>query len=160
MIVVRHSAIVFRMIKVVSYRDLEVWQVSIELAVLIHRMTRTFPKDEMYGLTNQLRRAGYSISSNIAEGFGREHTHEYLHFLAIAKGSLYETETQIVIASKVEYLKREDAKKLWEMTQRIGMMLTKLQQSLKTKIRPTRKYKKTNDERHLTNDANNKFSKI
>ncbi|MEP7233746.1 MAG: four helix bundle protein [Ignavibacteriota bacterium] len=121
-----------------TYRELEVWKVAIELAVMIHKTTKNFPKDEMYGLTSQIRRAGYSVASNIAEGFGREHTHEYLHFLSIAKGSLYETETQIVIATKVDYIGRDDAKKLWDLTQRIGMMLTKLQQSLRSKIRPTK----------------------
>ena len=133
--------------KITTYRDLEIWQVGIDLAVAIHKISKNFPKDEVYGMTSQIRRAAYSIPSNIAEGFGREHTHEYLHFLSVAKGSLNETETQIVIATKVEYIRREDAKILWEMTQRIGMMLTKLQQSLRTKIRP-----KKNEMRKKTKD--------
>ena len=132
-----------------SYRELDVWQVAMELAEHVHSATKDFPKEEMFGLKSQIRRAAYSVPSNIAEGFGREHTHEYLHFLSVAKGSLNETETQIVIATKVEYIRREDAKILWEMTQRIGMMLTKLQQSLRTKIRP----KKTiSEKRRMTTD--------
>lgn len=94
-----------------TYRDLEVWKTAIELAKGIQTMTKDFPKDELYGLTSQMRRAAYSIPSNIAEGFARGHTNDYLHFLEIAKGSLFEIETQLILAVEFEYIDKVAARK-------------------------------------------------
>lgn len=89
--------------KATSYRDLEVWQISKKFAVNIYRATASFPRDEIYGLTSQLRRAGVSIPSNIAEGFRRKSPKEKVQFLRIAYGSGSEIETQIEIALDLGY---------------------------------------------------------
>ena len=87
-----------------DFTDLRVWRSGIELAVLIYRMTGHFPNDEIYGLTARLRRAAVSVPSNIAEGNARNRTGDYLRFLSIARGSLSEMKTQIIIAERLEYL--------------------------------------------------------
>jgi four helix bundle protein len=81
--------------KVKSYTDLIAWQKAIALVTSIYAATRTFPKEEIYGLTSQMRRAAVSIPSNIAEGQGRGSTNEFIHFLGTAKGSLFELQTQV-----------------------------------------------------------------
>lgn len=83
--------------KIESYRDLKVWQKSVNLVTEIYEITRSFSKEEIYTLASQLRRAAISVPSNIAEGWGRNSTKEYVHFLRIARGSLLELETQLVI---------------------------------------------------------------
>jgi len=84
-----------------SYRDLNVWQRAVDMSVALYKLTESFPKTEIYGLTNQLRRAGISTASNIAEGFGRRSTGEYKHFLGMARGSNFEVQTQLVIACRL-----------------------------------------------------------
>jgi four helix bundle protein len=83
-----------------SYRDLRVWQKAIEMTVALYKLTERFPAAEMYGLVNQLRRAGVSTASNIAEGYGRATTGEYKQCLGMARGSNFEVQTQLVIARK------------------------------------------------------------
>jgi four helix bundle protein len=85
------------------FKDLAVWQRSIELSVAIYEFTRTFPSDELYGLRSQLRRASVSIPSNIAEGCGRRSTGELIQFAAIARGSNFEIQTQLVLANKLRF---------------------------------------------------------
>jgi four helix bundle protein len=80
-----------------SYRDLIVWQRAVQMSVAIYRLTAAFPRDELYGLTCQLRRAGVSVASNIAEGYGRGSTGEYKQFLGMARGSNMEVQTQLEI---------------------------------------------------------------
>lgn len=87
-----------------SFRDLRVWQAAMDLVEKVYRGTQKFPTHEAYGLTNQLRRAAVSIPSNIAEGHTRAHTKEYLNFISITQGSLAELQTQIEIASRLDYL--------------------------------------------------------
>jgi len=89
--------------EVKSFRDLIVWQRSIQMCVVIYRFTRIFPADEMYGLRSQLRRASVSVASNIAEGYGRKSRGEYLQFLGMSRGSNYEVQTQLVIARELEF---------------------------------------------------------
>ena len=91
-----------------SYRDLVVWQKSMEMVRLIYQLTNTFPKEELYSLTSQVRRSAVSIPSNIAEGYGRQHRLEYIRFLQIARGSLFELQTQMELAIMIGYLKREE----------------------------------------------------
>jgi four helix bundle protein len=86
-----------------SFRDLEVWQIGLDLVETIYRCTAEFPKSEMYGLTAQMRRAAVSISSNIAEGQARSSSKEFLHFLSYALGSLAELETQLELARRLQY---------------------------------------------------------
>lgn len=85
-----------------SYRELKVWQSGIDLVVEIYRLTKLFPKEELFGLSNQMRRAAVSIPSNIAEGYSRKHRQEYVQFIRIAFGSGAELETQLEIVRKLE----------------------------------------------------------
>jgi four helix bundle protein len=81
-----------------NYRELVVWQKAMGLAKLCYQVTKRFPKEEMFGMTSQIRRSAASIPANIAEGHGRTHTKDYLHFLSIAKGSLAEVETHLILS--------------------------------------------------------------
>ncbi len=113
-----------------SYRQLEVWQRSMDLAELIYTLTEKMPDSERFGLISQLRRAVVSIPSNIAEGYGRSHRGDYLRHLSIARGSLMEVETQLTLSVRLKLLERDTVVPVWELTQRVGQMLTKLIQSL------------------------------
>ena len=95
------------MSKLESYRDLEVWKQTKELVRLIYQVTKAFPKEEQFGLTNQLRRASVSIPSNIAEGCGRNHSKESIQFFFISRGSLYEVETQTIISFELGYITKD-----------------------------------------------------
>jgi four helix bundle protein len=85
-----------------SYREQFIWKKAVNLSVNCYKLTAHFPKHELYGLTNQIRRSSVSVPSNIAEGYGRKTTNEYIHFLHIALGSLRELDTQLTIAFQVE----------------------------------------------------------
>jgi four helix bundle protein len=85
-----------------AFQDLTVWQRAMEMTVCIYSLTKTFPKDEMYGLTSQLRRASVSVASNIAEGRGRMTDGEFRQFLGIAQGSTYEVQTQLLVARQLQ----------------------------------------------------------
>lgn len=116
-----------------SYRDLIVWQKAVELAVLIYRLTEGFPKREIYGLASQIRRAGVSVPSNIAEGYGRGSRKEYLQFLSIAQGSLKELETQTVLAQRLGYATVSQAERVLLDSEIVGKMLGGLIRSLRVK---------------------------
>ena len=91
-----------------THKDLEVWKKGIELVTVVYQVTKSFPKEEIYGLTNQIRRAAVSVPSNIAEGSARASQKELIQFLHIALGSLAELETQFIIARNLEYIKPEE----------------------------------------------------
>jgi four helix bundle protein len=91
-----------------DYRDLIAWQKAMELVESIYRMTKTFPQEEIYSLSNQMRRAAISIPSNIAEGHGRKSTKVFLHFLSVAYGSLKEVETQVFISLRLNYITKKN----------------------------------------------------
>ena len=93
--------------KIKSFRDLRIWQLAMELVEQIYRTTRDFPKEELYGLTSQIRRAAVSIPSNIAEGHTREHTKEFLNHISMAQASLAEVDTQLEIARRLNYISAE-----------------------------------------------------
>lgn len=114
-----------------TYRDLEVWQTSMDLVVEIYRLANLLPQEELFGLTSQLRRAVVSIPANIAEGHGRLHRGDYRHHLSIARGSLMEVETLIQIAVRVDYLDRDQIKPAWAKLQATGRLLNGLIRSLK-----------------------------
>jgi four helix bundle protein len=116
-----------------SYRDLLVWQKAVELAVLIYRLTEGFPKREIYGLASQIRRAGVSVPSNIAEGYGRGSRKEYLQFLSIAQGSLKELETQTILAQRLGYATASQAESILFDSEIVGKMLGGLIRSLRVK---------------------------
>ena len=91
-----------------NYTELDVWKKARELVTMVYQQTKSFPKEEVYGLANQLRRCAVSVPSNIAEGCGRQTTKDTIHFLFISRGSLYELETQILVASDLNYISIED----------------------------------------------------
>lgn len=95
-----------------NFRKLKIWKDSIELATEIYNLTNQYPKSEMYGITSQIRRSVVSISSNIAEGAGRQSQKEFVQFLNIAKGSCYELETQLFISKNIKYLSEADFQNL------------------------------------------------
>ena|ERR1035437_9096254 len=109
-----------------NFKDLVVWQKSIHMVKIIYDYTKSFPKDEQYGLTSQIRRCAVSIPSNIAEGYGRYQTQDYIRFLQIARGSLFELETQVEIAALLEYIKGNDLKILTELTNEIEKMINSM----------------------------------
>lgn len=119
---------------VTSYHDLIVWQKSMDFVVDTYRLTGQFPRTELYGLMAQLQRAVVSIPSNIAEGAGRGHTREYIHHLFIARGSLYESETQIIIAQRLGYATEDEIKPLLALIAEVGKMLNALIASLDRKL--------------------------
>jgi four helix bundle protein len=90
-----------------THCDLDVWKGSMNLVIEIYKITKSFPKDELYGLTSQIRRAAISIPSNISEGSARNQTKEFIRFLQISQGSLSELETQFIISRNLEYLSSE-----------------------------------------------------
>ena len=113
-----------------SYRDLIVWQKAKAVAVKTYGMTSSFPEREKYGLVSQMNRSAVSVPSNIAEGFGRHILSEYVRFLRIAIGSLYELKTQVDIAYDIDYVSKEDWCEIEEMTLEIERMLNSLISSL------------------------------
>ena len=113
-----------------TYRDLVAWQKAMDLVVLVYDMTEHWPRKETYGLANQVQRAVTSIPSNIAEGQGRASTKEFLHHLSIARGSLLEVETQVLIAERLGYISQEQANQLLRNTTEVGRLLNGLYRSL------------------------------
>ncbi len=109
-----------------SFRDLRVWQEAMKLASGIYRATADFLRHELYGLSQQMRRAAVSVPSNIAEGKGRASDKELLQFLANARGSIYEVQTQIALADRVGYLDKFESSQLSENAARVGQLVKAL----------------------------------
>jgi len=109
-----------------SYEDLEVWQLAMDLAEMCYALTSDFPRDELYGLSAQMKRAAVSIPSNIAEGFGRDGTASYIHFLRISLGSARELETQILLSIRSKLASPERATQARETAIRVSKMLRSL----------------------------------
>ncbi|NLE58773.1 MAG: four helix bundle protein [Planctomycetes bacterium] len=118
-----------------DYRQLEVWQKAMELVTLVYQHTKGFPKEEVYGLTSQLRRAAVSVPSNIAEGQGRRSTKEFLNHLSIARGSLLEVQTQLEIARRLSYLNEQQMKELDQQLGTVIRLLNGLMNALDRKIK-------------------------
>jgi four helix bundle protein len=116
-----------------NYKDLKVWQRSYQLCLEIYKITKGFPREERYNLTSQIRRAAVSIASNIAEGYGRKTTSEYIRFLYIAYGSNCELETQILLAGDLGYIESGKLEMLKERIREVERMLKALIQSLEKK---------------------------
>jgi four helix bundle protein len=114
-----------------TFRDLLVWQKSMSLVTEVYKASANFPADETFGLTSQLRRCVVSIPSNIAEGFGRDTTNDYLRFLGIAKGSLYEAQTQIEIGRNLQFVEESRFDTLLEQSREIERMLTSMIRKIK-----------------------------
>ena len=113
------------------HKNLDVWKKSLDLVEIIYRLAELFPKSEIYGLTNQMRRAVISVPSNIAEGAARKTKKEFIQFLHMAQGSLSELDTQIEIAKRLGYSSEDQSKTLFEIMQDVDRMLSGLIKSLK-----------------------------
>ena len=117
-----------------SFSDLRVWQEAMKFTVSVYRMTEKFPKHELYGLTQQLRRAAVSVPSNIAEGKGHHSDREFRNFLMHARGSLLEAQTQLMIAQELEYLTLQEGNGLLASSDAIGRCLNSLINSIAEKV--------------------------
>jgi four helix bundle protein len=117
--------------KIKSFRDLDVWKLGMEIVLDTYDITKLFPKEEVYGLVSQMRRAAVSIASNIAEGFNRYHNKEYKQFLFIALGSCAELETQIEVSGSLGYISPVQRDKMIEKLDHEGRMLKNLIKCLK-----------------------------
>ena len=113
-----------------SYRDLQVWKMGMDLAEAIYRVTRGFPREEMFGITSQMRRSASSVPYNIAEGWGKDTTAQFIHGLQIAQGSLKELETQVSLAQRLEFLSREQEERLLGMSDEESRMIRALIRTL------------------------------
>ncbi len=109
-----------------SFKDLKVWQQAMSLAERCYVVTRRFPREELFGLTSQIRRAATSVAANVAEGHGRENTGSFIQFLRIAQGSLKELETHLILAQRVGILSGTEAAELDQPCQDVGKMLRSL----------------------------------
>jgi len=117
-----------------NYRDLEVWQKAMTLAEECYRVTKMFPKEELFGMTSQIRRAAASIPANIAEGQGRQHTKEFLNFLSVARGSLKEIETHLILSQRVGLMTAQQLEPLLKLTDDISRMMSGLRKTLEKRL--------------------------
>jgi four helix bundle protein len=120
--------------KIESYQDLDTWKLGMEIAEDCYRLTRNFPKEELFGMTFQIRKASPSVPANIAEGYGRESTRDYIRFLQIAQGSLKENETHLILSSRVELGQPQQINPILEKCYRLGKMLHNQIRSLQRKV--------------------------
>jgi four helix bundle protein len=116
-----------------SYRELEVWKKARVLVKTTYKLTDALPKNERYGLISQMRSAVISVPGNIAEGYGRIHGGDYIHHLSMARGSLYELETYLILVVDLEYLSKQEIAPVWKEVNSINQMLSKLILSLKNR---------------------------
>ena len=116
-----------------SYRDLRVWHEAMALAEVCYQLTRGFPKEELYGMTSQIRRAAASVPANIAEAYGRENRGEYVQFLRVAQGSLKELETHLLLSQRVQLASGKTIEPVVAQCETVGKMLRALIRSLQKK---------------------------
>ena len=114
-----------------SFKDLLVWQRAVQMTTAIYKLTAGFPTSEQFGLTNQLRRAAVSVASNIAEGYGRSTTGEYLQFLGMARGSNCEVQTQLVISSELHFGNQESRASANHLSEEVSRMLVAMMKKLR-----------------------------
>ena len=115
-----------------NFKDLFLWQRAMDLVVEVYDLVKKLPKEELFALSDQIRRAVISIPSNIAEGQGRNSSKEFIHFLSIAKGSKAELETQLLLCVRINYLKELEIEKAMSLVEEVGKMLHSLQKRLTT----------------------------
>jgi len=113
-----------------TFRDLKIWQKSMDLVTNIYQKTEEFPDSEKYGLVSQIRRSAVSIPSNIAEGYGRNSNGEFQRYLNISMGSLFELQTQIEIAQNLDYFENDSGAKMYDMSREIERMMSSFMRSL------------------------------
>ncbi|HSD06085.1 four helix bundle protein [Flavobacterium sp.] len=122
------------MSEIKSYKDLLIWQKGIEIVCMTYKLVYSFPKDELYALSSQIKRSSVSIPSNIAEGYGRQSAQSYIQFIKIARGSLCELETQLLVAKKLDFINNEElflelTNQIVEESKMINSFLNKLELS-------------------------------
>ncbi len=117
-----------------THKDLDVWKDSMDLVCSIYRITKAFPRDELYGLVSQLRRASVSILANISEGAARQSTKEFIHYLSISRASLSEVEAEVMISQRLEYITQEQCMNLLNEIESVGVRLSGLIRSLRRKL--------------------------
>ena len=122
--------------RIESYRDLIVWQKGMDLAASIYECTARFPNFEQYGLSSQMRRAAVSVPANIAEGFGRATGRDYANFLSIARGSVLEVETMVLLSERLRYINEETCRGLVLSTQEVARMLYSLRRRVTARGEP------------------------
>ena len=130
-----------------DYKKLTVWNVSLELAKEVYIATKNFPKEEVYGLTAQIRKSATSVPSNIAEGSARRSNKDFTRFINIASGSLAELDTQLILANSLGFLDNATLNKLGELIKRIDQMLIKLRKSIENKATSGANLISINDQR-------------
>ncbi|MBI1739240.1 MAG: four helix bundle protein [Acidobacteria bacterium] len=116
-----------------SYRDLLVWQKSMDLAAAVYQAAKLLPSSERFGLVTQMQRAAVSVVANIAEGYGRSHRGDYLHHLSIANGSLKEVETHLLLSVRLGHVEEKQIEPALELASEVGRMLSSLMQKLKVR---------------------------
>ena len=119
-----------------DYSQLETWQRAMALAEAVYKATRSYPKDETYGLVAQTRRSAVSVPSNVAEGQGRGSSRDFVRFLTIARGSLCELETQILLAERLKYLDEAVSQDLMQQARTVGRLLNGLLRSVAPEVDP------------------------
>jgi four helix bundle protein len=119
-----------------SYRELVAWQKAMDLVESVYKTTSHFPKEELYALSLQLKRASVSVASNIAEGQGRKGTKEFLHHLSIAYGSLVETETQLMIGHRLHFMTESQLNSLLQQTEEVCRLINGLSNALRERLAP------------------------
>jgi four helix bundle protein len=119
-----------------SYRDLEVWKKSISLTKSAYKLTEDLPSTERFGLSSQMQRAAVSVAANIAEGNGRMHRGDYIYHLSMAKGSLCELETLMILSVELGYLSRVQVREAWKQSDEVGKMLATMIIKLKKSVAP------------------------
>jgi four helix bundle protein len=112
------------------YRELEVWNIAMDIVIEIYFVGKKLPSVERFGLIQQLQRSAVSIPSNIAEGYGRLHRGDYIHHLSMARGSLCELETQLILCGRLGYITKADARKAWGLCQSVGKMMNTMLKTL------------------------------
>jgi len=120
-----------------DFKNIKAWQYADDLAVLVYFKTKSFPKEELYGITSQLRRAAVSVPTNIAEGASREHKKEYLHFLYVARGSIAEVEYLLHLSRRVGYLKDDEYRQVEDLRKEAAKTLQGLINSVKKDTKKT-----------------------
>lgn len=117
-------------IKIKEFTDLEAWKMAHELTLAIYRLSQSFPKEEMYGVTSQIRRSAVSVSANIAEGFSRYHFNDKIKFYYNARGSAAETQSLLCLAKDLKYLNNKDFAVLFQSAKNVGMLINGLIRSI------------------------------
>ncbi len=117
-----------------KFTDLEVWKSSHELTIFVYKITKNFPKDEIFGITSQIRRASVSIESNIAEGFSRFHFKDRLNFYYQSRGSASEVQTQLLIVKDLDYISQNEFNKAFDLSQKVLIILSGLIKSTENMI--------------------------